>query len=70
MLLGNAPSSFYKYKYPKHWAEKQGAKGAKVFIYKVQILILVKSGLNFYFQGYIQHQINQEPGVTIEVKKK
>ena len=36
MLLGNAPSSFYKYKYPKHWAEKQGAKGAKVFIYKVK----------------------------------
>ena len=36
MLLGNAPSSFYKYKYPKHWADKQGAKGAKVFIYKVK----------------------------------
>merc|ERR1711902_303374 len=50
MLLGNAPSSFYKYKYPKHWAEKQGAKGAKVFIYK----------------GYIQHQINQDVGVSVK----
>ena len=37
MLLGNAPGSFYKYRYPKHYSEKRGgARGAKVFIYKVR----------------------------------
>ena len=46
MLLGNAPSSFYKYKYPKHWAEKQGAKGAKVFIYKVKYPLFPPQCLN------------------------
>ena len=69
-LLGNAPSSFYKYKYPKHWAEKQGAKGAKVFIYKVpKYFNILENGFYFCGQGYIQHQINQEAGVTVKVMK-
>ena len=67
-LLGNAPSSFYKYKYPKHWAEKQGAKGAKVFIFKVpKYLNILENDFYFCGQGYIQHQINQDAGVTVKV---
>lgn len=51
MLLGNAPGSFYKYTYPKHYSEKMGGvRGAKVFIYK----------------GFLKHQISKEPGVEVK----
>jgi len=33
-VLGNAPLSFYKYKYPKHYQEKTDRIGAKVWFYK------------------------------------
>jgi large subunit ribosomal protein L46 len=33
-ILGNAPGSFYKYKYPKWYREKVEKQGAKVWIYK------------------------------------
>merc|ERR1712192_78751 len=33
-VLGNAPWSFYQYKHPKHYQEKTGSKGAKVWIFK------------------------------------
>jgi hypothetical protein len=52
LLLGNAPASFYKYKYPRHYQAKRGAAGAKVFIFK----------------GYLQHQLRQEPVVEIQVR--
>ena len=51
-ILGNAPGSFYKYKYPKHYSEKSGAKGAKVFIFK----------------GYLKHQLRSDPGVAVQVR--
>jgi len=33
-ILGNAPLSFYKFKYPKHYQEKTDRKGAKVWMFK------------------------------------
>ena len=33
-ILGNAPLSFYKFKYPKHYQDKTDRKGAKVWIFK------------------------------------
>jgi len=33
-VLGNAPWSFYKYKYPKHYQQTTERKGAKVWFYK------------------------------------
>ena len=34
-VLGNAPLSYFKYKYPKGYQAKVDRVGAKVFIYKV-----------------------------------
>merc|ERR1712243_478595 len=33
-ILGNAPLSFYKFNYPKHYQDKTDRKGAKVWIFK------------------------------------
>ena len=33
-VLGNAPWSFYKYKYPKHYQAKTEKVGAKVWLFK------------------------------------
>merc|ERR1712179_353348 len=33
-ILGNAPLSFYKFKYPKHYQEKTDRKGAKVWMFE------------------------------------
>ena len=33
-ILGNAPWSFYKYKYPKHYQQTTQRQGAKVWIFK------------------------------------
>jgi hypothetical protein len=36
-VLGNAPLSFYKYKYPRRYRETSQRQGAKVFIYKAYL---------------------------------
>ena len=36
-VLGNAPLSFYKYKYPRRYRESSQRLGAKVFIYKAYL---------------------------------
>ena len=33
-ILGNAPWSFYKFKYPKHFQQSSEREGAKVWIFK------------------------------------
>ena len=51
-MLGNAPSSFYQYKYPRHYSEERGVRGAKVFIFK----------------AYLKHQMRVDPGVEVQVQ--
>ena len=36
-VLGNAPLSYYKFKYPKGYQSKVDRVGAKVFIYKAYV---------------------------------
>jgi len=37
-VLGNAPASFYKYKYPKHYQERVEKQGAKVWLFKAYLM--------------------------------
>lgn len=48
-IYGNAPSGFYKYKYPKEVQSKTDTAGAKVFIYfaRLQKGEIVKKGVDF-----------------------
>jgi hypothetical protein len=66
LLLGNAPASFYKYKYPRHYQAERGARGAKVFIFKVSRRWSVGCLTLPPPQAYLQHQIRQEPVVELE----
>jgi hypothetical protein len=36
-VLGNAPLSYYKYKYPRTYREENQRLGAKVFLYKAYL---------------------------------
>ncbi|GJQ69203.1 putative ribosomal protein L46 [Trypoxylus dichotomus] len=48
-IYGNAPTGFYKYKYPRNIQERGGSVGAKVFIYFARYRQgdLIKKGLDF-----------------------
>ena len=37
-VLGNAPGSFYKYKYPSWYQDKVKKEGAKVWLFKAYLL--------------------------------